>query len=115
MNKRGQALIEFVLILPILVMLLFCMIDFGKILFFRTNLESKLDDVITLYKEKRTFTEIENIIKKDDAKVTLEIINDNNKYLHFIIKKDVEVITPGLNLVLGNPYNVKVSRVVYYE
>ena len=32
MNKRGQALIEFVLVLPVLLLLIFAFIDFGRII-----------------------------------------------------------------------------------
>ena len=115
MNKRGQALVEFVLIVPVLIMILFCMIDFGKILYFRINLESKIDNVISLYEENKTYGEIREKFNKDDSSIKITITNKDNKYVEFALAKEVEIITPGLNLVLDNPFDVKITRTVYYE
>jgi len=41
MNKRGQALIEFVLILPLFIFLLFAVYDFGMIFSVKNTLEKK--------------------------------------------------------------------------
>ena len=49
-NKKGQALIEFVIILPIFVFMILAVIDLGKILYFGNILESKMDNVITMNK-----------------------------------------------------------------
>lgn len=114
MNKRGQALVEFVLIVPILIMILFCMIDFGKILYSRINLESKIDKVISLYEEEKTYDEIKKIINKDD-KVNIKITNKDNEYVEFSLSKEIEIITPGLNAILDNPFENTITRVVYYE
>lgn len=114
MNKRGQALVEFVLIVPVLIMILFCMIDFGKILYYRINLESKIDKVISLYEEEKTFEEIKKVMNKDEE-VKLSITNKDNEYVEFSLSKDVEIITPGLNVILDNPFETKITRVVYYE
>ena len=43
-------------------LILFCIIDFGKILYTRINLESKIDKVIVLYEEEKTYEEIQKII-----------------------------------------------------
>lgn len=115
MNKRGQALVEFVLIVPVLIMILFCMIDFGKILYVRINLESKIDNVISLYEEDKTYEEIKEKFNKDDSSIKITITNKDNKYVEFALAKEVEIITPGLNLVLDNPFDVKITRMVYYE
>ena len=114
MNRKGQALVEFVLIVPILIMILFCMIDFGKILYSRINLESKIDKVISLYEEEKTYDEIKKIINKDD-KVNIKITNKDNEYVEFSLSKEIEIITPGLNAILDNPFENKITRVVYYE
>ena len=46
MNKKGQALVEFIIILPVFVFMLLGMIDIGKIMFFNNQIESKMDDVV---------------------------------------------------------------------
>jgi len=115
LNKKGQALVEFIIILPIFVMMLLCIIDIGKIIFFQNRLEGKMEDVITLYKNENTYDYILKELQKDDEDIKLEIANDNNEYIEFKLIKEVEIITPGLNLILGNPHDLDVKRVVYYD
>ena len=50
MNNKGQALIEFVLILPVFLFILFAIIDFGMIFSTKSNLESDSTDIVSLYK-----------------------------------------------------------------
>ena len=40
MNRKGQALVEFVLILPIFIMILFSIVDFGMIFNKKNELEN---------------------------------------------------------------------------
>ena len=41
-SNKGQALVEFVIILPITLILIFCVIDFGRIISLKSDLESKI-------------------------------------------------------------------------
>lgn len=113
-KKKGQALIEFVLILPIFIFMIFACIDFGKILYIKNDLESKMDDVITLYNKEKDLSSIENSLNLEKEKIKLES-DTQEKYRNFILKKEIEIITPGLNLILGNPHVASVNRVVYDE
>ena len=114
-NKKGQALIEFVIILPIFVFMILAVIDLGKILYFGNILESKMDNVITMYESKKTFEEIEQNIKLDDNDILFEATNENNTYVELKLKKQMAIITPGLNYILGNPYEVIAKRKINYE
>ena len=109
MNNRGQALIEFVLILPIFILILFAVIDFGIIFNKKSNLENDSVDIINLYKNGTTFSEIEELY--EDNKI--EISNDG-EYYKFTISTSINLITPGLNRILGEPYVVYVERIVPY-
>ena len=40
---------------------------------------------------------------------------DEKEYLEIKLEKEVDLITPGIDSLLGNPYNVKVERIVDYE
>ena len=46
MNKKGQALIEFIIILPIFIMLMLAVFDYVRIYSEKSNLESVIEDVI---------------------------------------------------------------------
>ena len=90
MNRKGQALVEFVLILPIFILL-----------------ENISVDVTAMIKNSDNIDDIKNLYPK----VKINISSDD-KYTKIIISDDVDIMTPGLNRVLGNPYNIKVERTI---
>ena len=110
MNRKGQALVEFVLILPVFVFLLFAVYDFGMIFNTRNKLENDSTDITLLYKNGKTIDEIRNMYPSIYIDITRE-----NGYDNVSIKDNVKIITPGLNRVLGNPYLVEVKRYIPYE
>ena len=105
MNTKGQALIEFVLILPIFIMILFSIVDFGMIFNKKNELENISIDIINLLNNNNKIEEIQKEYPKVDIKLTNE-----EKYTIVEISTKVNIITPGLNRVLSNPYIVKVER-----
>ena len=109
MNKRGQALIEFVLILPVLLLLIFAFIDFGRIIVCKNHLEGVMNEVTNL-----NDGDISNYLKKDtDYQISYDIKIDEYKNITLTTKLDL--ITPGLKNILKNPYVVKVERSIVYE
>ena len=114
-NKKGQALVEFVIILPIFIFMLLSIIDIGKVIYFQNQLVSELNDVVELYKNQKTYEEILNELNLQDEGVTLEIKNQDNEIITFYLKCDVEIITPGLNVIFDNPHTVTVERALSYE
>ena len=116
-NRKAQALIEFVLILPILIMILFSIIDFGNIFVTNSSLENKLDDAYEVLKSSTDITtlqtDVESVVNtnaSDDIEVSISF--ENNGYVKITLTDEVKTITPGLNLILGYPYKVKVERVI---
>ena len=114
MKKRGQALVEFVIILPIFIFMLLAIIDIGKIMFIQNNLESQLSNVVELYKNQKTYQEIINELEKNDKEISLEIKNENNDTITFTLKKKITIVTPGLSFIFENPYNAEAKRVMTY-
>lgn len=115
-NKKGQALVEFVIILPIFIFMLLSIIDIGKIIYFRNQLVSELNEVVDLYKNQKSYDEIADAMNLEEEEgVTLEIKNQDNEVITFFLKRDVEIITPGLNVIFDSPYTVTVERVLSYE
>ena len=105
MNRKGQALVEFVLILPIFIMILFSIVDFGMIFNKKNEIENISIDIINLLNNNNKIEEIQKEYPKVDIKLTNE-----EKYTIVEISTKVNIITPGLNRVLSNPYIVKVER-----
>ena len=110
MNKRGQALVEFVLILPVFIFLLFAVYDFGMIFTTKNKVESATSDIISFYIDGKTISEI-NLLYPD---LTISFANDVD-YTKIIVKDNVKIVTPGLNRIFGNPYQVIVERYIPYE
>ena len=112
MNKKGQALVEFIIILPIFLVLVLGVIDLGNILYQKTMLEGKMNDVISMYENGNSSLEI---LEDMDLKNTTLDITEDDRTIRIHLKKEIDLITPGLNLVLDNPYQLDVSRSISYE
>ena len=93
--KKGQALVEFVIILPIFLLIILGVIDMGRIFYEAGNNEDKIKKELDLDK---------------DIKISQEKEED---YTNYMISKDIEIITPGLNLILSNPYKLIITRSIY--
>ena len=110
MNRRGQALIEFVLILPVFLFIVFAVYDIGMIFSKQNKLENDSTDIVLMYKDGKTIDEIENMYKDIDINTVME-----TDYEKIILKEDVKLITPGFNLIFGNPYKIEVMRFIRNE
>ena len=109
MNKRGQALVEFVIILPILLLLIFAFIDLGRIIVCKNHLEGVMSEVASLDSEDAL-----RYVKNDsDYDITYNVKIDN--YKNITLETKLNLITPGLKTIIKNPYTVKVERSIVYE
>ena len=98
MNKRGQALVEFILILPVILLVLMALIDVGTIFMQKIDLNNDMQTIVQLYK---------NGNKNELDKETKE-----NNLVNLSLSKEVRISTPGLTNVLGKKYNIEVKRTV---
>ncbi len=112
--KKGQALVEFIIILPVFLILMLGIFDMGRILYTKISLEGKLTEAITLFDGGKTDTEISDKLELSKEKSKLEI-SEKESDVKFTLEKDIDIITPGLNLIFDNPYSVKVSRNIAHE
>ena len=110
MNRRGQALVEFILILPIFIMLMFVIIDFGMIFNEKNKLENKSAKVIEFINQRKDIDEIKTMYPAYDISV-----NNKDDYMTITISYKVNLITPGSNIILDNPFQIKVVRYIPYE
>ncbi len=100
MKNKGQALVEFILILPLLILIITGLFDFGNIFFSKTKLENEMDNIINLYRKNEPLDE--NVkITKENEKVTITLT------------KNIKLNTPILNKILSN--KIETKRVIYDE
>ena len=107
MNKRSIQTYALAFILPIFVLMLFSIYDIGMIVYNKNTLESVSNDVILMINNDNNINEINS--KYSDIDVN---INDDGEYYNITLSKRIRILTPGLNLILDDPYEVKVERII---
>lgn len=108
MNRRGQALVEFVLILPVFLLILFTIVDFGNFLAKKNQLETESTDIVLLLRNGKSAEEVANSY----SKIKIEESVFEEKYNKIKISKNITLINPLLYKILGNPCIVEVERIV---
>ncbi len=111
-SNKGQALVEFVIILPVALILLFCVIDFGRVISLKSDLENVASDSVTFYQDGRTKEDIKRIINMPD--VTIDV-KEEGEYTTIKVSKKIKPITPGLSYMVKNVFDVNISRVIKNE
>lgn len=112
--EKGQALVEFVLILPVFILLLFVFIDIGRVILCEGHLEGVMDDVARMVYNQDSNEEIETFLSKDNNyQITYEVSHD--KELVITLETDIELMTPGAKRFFDNPYRVFVERRILNE
>jgi len=104
MNKKGQALVEFVLVLPILIFMILAFIDIGKLMIMKNHLESVLSSV-----------EIDTTLVEDkeyDVKFTREEVGDS---VTIKLESCIDITTPGLGKIIGDPACSTTSKIIRKE
>lgn len=110
-NNRGQALIEFILIVPVLAMFILGMFDVGNIIYKKYQLENQLDYIIDLYEGNKT-NDIANYIRSE--KINMKD-NKTEEYTTITLSKNITFLTPGASKILGSSYTVSTSRTIRNE
>lgn len=107
-KTRGQALVEFVLILPVFLLLVFAAIDFGRILYEKYRLQNDLDTVKILYTQNQE-QELNRYLNQNHLTA---IYQEKDTYTVISLSKKLDIVTPGLSQVLNSPYTVTESITV---
>lgn len=98
MNNRGQALVEFILLLPIMILIIFVTYDFGNIYYNKTELQNDLSLIKELY-EKDEIDTLNNYMKEKELTINYKT---NNNLTTIEVTKNVDTLTPFLENILNN-------------
>jgi len=113
MKNKGQALVEFVIILPIFLFMLLGAIDLGRVMNEKNSLEAIATDISLIYKNGMSDEQINSAISSHkDITVSVQ---RNDKYLNLIISKKINIITPILKNIIDNPFIIETKRVINSE
>ena len=111
MNNKGQALVEFIIILPVLMLIVLGMVDFGNIIYKKYSLEEDLDVLVSLYQDDKT-DEMNDYALKNGLGLNF-LYGDGNTTI--VVSENFKINTPLLNKVLNSPYKIETKRVIYHE
>ena len=109
-KKNGQALVEFVLILPIFLIMIFTIVDISRVMMLKNNLESLSNDAVSYYENDKSLNEIKTLINSGDTKDINININETKDYVVIDLNKVISPITPGLSYFTKEFFNVKTQR-----
>lgn len=107
-DRKGQALVEFVLIIPLLVIILFGIVEIGNIIHKKYLLETHLDTVIDLYKNDK-----QELIDIYEDENNLDInFKETGSLVTITVSQKVKLITLGIKYI-DNPFEIKTKRSFY--
>lgn len=109
-NNKGQALVEFVILIPVLMLLILSIFDLGNIILKKYKLENELDIIINYYNNNdeqlmNSYASMKDISIKKERK--------NNNMIDIKVSYEVNINTPVLNKIMGENYQIETSRIVY--
>ena len=107
-NNKGQALVEFIIIIPVLIFILFALIDFGNIILQKYKLEDSIDVISELYLSNDT-SSINSYLTENGIIASYE---KQDKYTTIKLEKEVTINTIILNNILGNEYKITTNKIV---
>lgn len=110
-NKKGQALVEFVLLLPVIVFVLFIVFDFASVFYKKNHLEGIIDDVVMMFENDSTINQIENYLD-DNINYTYKIENNTATIK---LEEAIDFVTPFADVFFKDGFKISTKRVILYE
>lgn len=123
-SEKGQAMVEFALILPILLLIICGIIDFGWMFYNQLSLDNACREGArySVVNSDIATTQIEQHIKNtfkgpnaDDLEISIVFSNQSNPadgYVNVTLVKDVVVLTPVLSMIVRGTTKTLVSTVI---
>lgn len=122
-NNRGQTLVEFALVLPILVLLIFGMTDFGRVIngYLTTTEASRVGARVAALREDNTAVETAvrnaapSLNQSNLSVVTTPATRVRGDSVTVRVIYNVDIITPLINTMLANPYVISTQTIMRVE
>ncbi|MFZ3589154.1 TadE/TadG family type IV pilus assembly protein [Bacillus sp. DJP31] len=124
-NESGQSLVEMALVLPILLLLLVGIIDFGRVLYSYSHLHLATQEAVRLGGLGKNDSEITSFAKDyiqigDSTKLQVVITpkdssRTSGQYVTVKLEYPLELITPIISGLLPNPIQLKADSTIRVE
>lgn len=124
-NEKGQSLVEFALLLPILVILLIGIIDFGRILYTNMHLQLATQETVRLAGLGASDQELKEFIhnythvnKKEELMMQISLNEQqrvSGKYVTVTLEYPMEIMTPFISKVISVPLKIETESTIRIE
>ncbi len=129
MNKRfisqekGQSLVEFALLLPLLLFMICGIIDFGRVMYTHMQLNLVTQEAVRLgglgrsdaYIKQYTLDHVNDPTKVIVTITPSETLRNSGDYVKVSLEQQIEYITPLMSTVLPSPYRVVTESTIRVE
>jgi len=109
MNNKGQSLVVFIIILPILLIILTLVIDFGFMYIEKRNIDNNCYDAVEYYFENMNTGDIDqkvnNLLNENIKNIDEILINDTNDYVEISVTKNRKSIYS----IISNDTEIKIT------
>lgn len=109
MKDKGQALVEFVLILPVILVILIALMGVGNLFIEKYKLNNTLDTVVNLYKNEKT-NELKSLVAQEQISFNE---TKNGDLITISISKNLS--DSSLKIILGDSYQIETNKTFYLE
>lgn len=111
MKEKGQALVEFILIMPIMLLIFVALIDIGNIFVQKYNLNNSLETVTDIYQNNNS-KELKAYVAKEEINYN---IDESSNLTTITVTKDLKITAPGLAQILGKNYTIEAKKTIYKD
>ena len=91
-------------------MILFAIVDMGMIFTSKARLENDSYEIVEMVKNDTSIDDIRKMYKDIDINISVK-----DKYQIIYFKENVDMVTPGMSRIIGDPFVIEVERVIPYE
>jgi Flp pilus assembly protein TadG len=123
--KRGQAMVEIAIILPIFLLLLCAVLDFGRILYASINLNMITQEAVRMgglgksdYEIMQYVNEEVKLPDKETMIVNIDpsdALRNSGDYVTLKITYEVKYITPIIGNIINSPFEVVTQSTIRVE
>ncbi|MEX1029879.1 MAG: TadE family protein [Paenibacillaceae bacterium] len=122
-HEKGQSLVEFALLLPLLLYLVCGIIDFGRIMYTQMQLNLTTQEAVRLGGLGRSDADIrqytlDHVDHPTKVIVTItpsDSLRKSGDYVKVSLEEQMEYITPLMSTVLPSPYRVVTDSTIRVE
>lgn len=108
MNNKGQTLVIFIVVLPILLLLLTIVIDLGFLYIEKRSIDNDTYDAVLYYLENKNIVDIEsktkNLLNSNIENCEIKI-NDNDNFIEITVSKEYK----GLYSIISKDTSIEVT------